>query len=424
MKPYRPLCLVLAMLAGLAGSASCAPPKYLLVYYRPWFVAKPYSAAWGWHWTMDHFNPDHIDASGQRQIASWYRPLIGPYDSADPAVLEYHVLLMKLAGFDGLVVNWYGPDNFLDYAVNNERAQAICAYARKAGLKFALCYEDQSIQRQVAGGSLAAGEALARARQTMRYAEQHFFEDPAYLRLTNRPVLLNFGPQYFKEDAPWDNIFSELDPTNRPAFFTEDYRLTSGLGAFDWPPMWLSLAGGARGILSSSALEDYFARFEDRAKSWPAFISTAFPRFHDIYQAAGVGGSWGYLGDSKGYTLRQTLSRALTNSSAMAMVVTWNDFAEGTMVEPTVEYGFRDLGIIQEQRRLYLDSTFSFQIGDLELPLRLYKLRRESAGAAELAPQLDEIFTAIASGRLEAARRELDQLESRAKSQSKPTEGR
>ena len=421
MNSHRRLLLLLGFLASFAVSVQSASAKWLLVYYRPWYVAKPFSATWGWHWTMDHFDPEQVDASGQRQIASWYRPLIGPYDSADPAVLEYHVLLMKLAGIDGVVVNWYGPDDYLDYAINNQRALALCGLARKAGLKFALCYEDQSIQRQVAGGNVAAADALARARQTMSYAQSQFFGDPAYLRLTNRPVLLNFGPQFFKEDTQWENIFVGLEPTNQPAFFTEDFRLASGVGAFGWPPMWLSLAGGTRGVLSLAALQDYLDRFEDRAKGWPAYISSAFPRFHDIYQSAGVRDSWGYLGDSKGSIFRQTLSRALTNSSAIAMVVTWNDFAEGTMVEPTVEYGFRDLGILQEQRRLHLDRAFPYKKGDLELALRLYKLRRQLASSPQRTAELDEVFANIAAGRLELARRQLEKLEASTAGGSRPT---
>ena len=34
---------------------------------------------------------------------------------SDPAVLEYHVLLMKLGGIDGVIVDWYGQDNYYDY---------------------------------------------------------------------------------------------------------------------------------------------------------------------------------------------------------------------------------------------------------------------------------------------------------------------
>ena len=69
----------------------------LLAHYMPWYTAKPFSDHWGWHWTMNHFDPEE-QTDGQRDIASKYYPVIGPYDSGDPHVLEYHLLLMKLAG--------------------------------------------------------------------------------------------------------------------------------------------------------------------------------------------------------------------------------------------------------------------------------------------------------------------------------------
>jgi hypothetical protein len=405
--------LALLVFVGIGVSTPlAAASKPILVYYMPWFVAKPYSDQWGWHWTMNHFNPDVIDASGERQIASWYHPLIGPYDSADPVVLEYHVLLMKLAGVDGVIVDWYGRDNHLDYAINNERSAGIFKFTRKAGLKFALCYEDRTVLQQITDGALAATNAIAHAQQTMLYVQSNYFGNPAYLRWSNQPVLLNFGPQYFKSSEQWERIFSRLEPTNQPAFFTEDTRLPAGVGAFNWPPMWLSLAPGARGVLSLAALDNYLANFEQNASAWPAFISSAFPRFHDIYQPAGVRDYWGYLGDRKGDTLRNTLSRALTNNSAMVQIVTWNDFGEGTMIEPTVEYGFRDLGIIQDYRRQYLDSSFVGRTNDLALAHQLYQLRRRAATNSALNTVLDGVFTNIIRGELTEARQHLSRIES------------
>lgn len=386
-----------------------AASKPVMVYYMPWFVAKPHSSNWGWHWTMDHFNPDTINAAGEREIASWYYPLIGPYDSADPVVLEYHVLLMKLAGIDGVIVDWYGPDDYLDYGINNERTAAMLQFARRAGLKFALCYEDRTIQQKISGGYIAASNAVAHARQTMRYVEAKYFADSSYLRWNGRPVLLNFGPQYFKEDSQWREIFSGL--TNQPAFFTEDNRLPLGAGAFNWPPMWLSQAPGTGGVLSSVALEGYLTSFEKSGNSWPAYISSAFPRFHDIYQKAGIRDYWGYLGDRNGDTLRETLSRALTNNSAIVQIVTWNDFGEGTAVEPTVEYGYRDLGIIQDFRRQYADAGFSHRTNDLILATRLYHLRRQSATNSTMAAELDRVFTNLTANDLAAARTALSRME-------------
>jgi hypothetical protein len=406
-----PRLLRFIFLALLTPWTAGAAAKQVLVYYMPWYAAKPFSPNWGWHWTMDHFNPDVIQATGERQIASWYYPLIGPYDSADPAVLEYHVLLMKLAGIDGVIVDWYGMDDYLDYGENNRHTGALFDYAQKAGLKFSLCYEDQTIQKEVSGGFIAARDAAAHAQQTMLYLQTNYFARPNFLRWKNQPVLLNFGPQYFKTNSQWQGIFSVLDPTNRPAFFTEDNRLPVGAGAFDWPPMWLSQAPGTGGVLSIAALENYLSAFRQNGGLWPAYISSAFPRFHDIYQKAGVRDYWGYLGDRNGDTLRQTLKRALTDDSSFVLVVTWNDFGEGTTVEPTREYGYRDLGILQDFRRQYLDQGFNYQTNALTLATRLFQLRHQSAANPGLSAKLDHVFTSIVSGGLVVANSELTAIE-------------
>ena len=64
------------------------------MHYMPWFQSKPFAGYWGSHWTMANKNPDIVDANGQRQIASHYYPLIGPYASRDKVVIEYHLLVM------------------------------------------------------------------------------------------------------------------------------------------------------------------------------------------------------------------------------------------------------------------------------------------------------------------------------------------
>lgn len=415
----RGVCVSALLLAWLVGAAATglAAPKLVLVHYMPWYVSKPYSGAWGWHWTMNHFNPDHVTADNQRhEIASWYYPLIGPYDSADPDVLEYHVLLMKLAGIDGLIVDWYGMDDYNDYAVNNARTLAILSYARKAGLKFSLCYEDATIRAEINGAFITAPEAIDHARQTFLYAQTNYFGDPAFLRWQARPVVLNFGPQYFRKSPEWEAIFSALPAQDRPAFFSEDNRVqTVGTGIFDWPPMNLSRTNAAsprEAALTMAALDSYFNSFASKARTCEAFISSAFPRFHDIYAQAGVQPSFGQLDDQGGATFRQTLSLAMTNDSAFVQVVTWNDFGEGTVVEPTVEFGYRDLGLIQDLRRQYLDPKFTGVAGDLELPLRLYHLRKQyGKTSAALAAEMDRIFSRLASHNLAAAKKQLAAME-------------
>jgi hypothetical protein len=202
-----------------------------------------------------------------------------------------------------------------------------------------------------------------------------------------------------------------LDASNRPAFFTEDNPLVAGEGGFDWPPMWLSQQPGTGGVLSEASLKNYLAEFEKKSVEWPAFISSAFPRFHDIYQRAGVRNYWGYLGDRNGEILRETLNRALTNNSALVQIVTWNDFAEGTMIEPTKEYGFRDLYLIQDLCRQKLYPKRRLLTNDLASVLQFYDLRHRSATNAALTLALDKVFTNIVSGQEESAFNQLNKLE-------------
>jgi hypothetical protein len=298
----------------------------------------------------------------------------------------------------------------LDYGVNNQATLKLFQFTRKAGLKFSICYEDQTIQHMLDGKYLTAAEVLPHARQEMLYLQTNFFSDASYLRFKGQPVLLNFGPQHFIMNSNWEDIFSVLAPTNQPAFFTEDNRLPVGAGAFSWPPMWMSQAPGTGGVLSGAALKSYLADFDEKAGTWPAFISSAFPRFHDIYQKSAVRNYWGYLGDRHGDTLRESLGRAMTNSSDIVQIVTWNDFGEGSMVEPTQEYGYRDLGIIQDFRRQYLEHEFSFTTNELAMALRFYNLRRRYSTNTPVSAELDRIFTNIVSGKLEAANLQLNNV--------------
>lgn len=421
--------LVALVFWGASGSEHSGA-KPVMAHYMPWFESEPYSGYWGWHWTMSFFNPNTLNTNAYPEIASWFYPQAGPYDSADPKVLEYHVLLMKLAGIDGVIADWYGADNFDDYALINQRTADVFSYLQKAGLQFCLCYEDSTIQTEINGKFITASQAISDAQQTMLYAQSNYFTLPGYLHWSNMPVLLNFGPQYFSQSSQWLSIFSVLNSTNRPAFFTEDNRLPIAEGAFDWPPMSLSTTNNR--ILTDAMMETYLTEFEQKAlasPAWPAFISTAFPRFHDIYQQAGVSASYGYLDDQNGKTLTENLSRAMTNASILVQIATWNDFGEGTIIEPTVtavsgcalidtnepttEYGYTDLGIVQNLRRQFLEPAFPYTTNDLALPLQLFNLR-EKYGLSNpvITGELNRVFTNIVSGNLALARLQLNGLQS------------
>ncbi|HEX3601614.1 MAG TPA: hypothetical protein VHU84_15790, partial [Lacipirellulaceae bacterium] len=98
---------------GQSVAVTKTNPTKIYMHYMPWFqtpssLGGTGGSNWGYHWKMNTQNPNIVDASGKRQIASHDYPMIGPYDSTDPNVLEYHMLLMKYSGVDGVMIDWYG----------------------------------------------------------------------------------------------------------------------------------------------------------------------------------------------------------------------------------------------------------------------------------------------------------------------------
>ncbi len=337
-----------------------APQKKILVHYMPWYQSPALSGYWGWHWTMNHFNPENMDATGRREIASHYYPLVGPYDSRDPAILAFQVEQMRLAGIDGVIVDWYGIEAFWDYGLINEATALLQAEIEAAGMDFVICYEDQTVMHMVNNGHLQPSQALDHGLTVMSSLRDTYMSSPSYYMVEGSPLLLCFGPQFFMQAADWQTLFSPF--TTQPCFITLDTRLSPvAHGAFPWPPMWASVDG----VLSPATLDGYLTNFYAGSVNHSFPVASAFAAFHDIYDEAGVGASYGYLDPAGGQTFELTLSRAAASPARVIQLVSWNDYGEGTMLEPTIEFGYSRLVALQEFRRQQIDPDFPYTEADL-----------------------------------------------------------
>lgn len=335
------------------------PRPLVMAHYLPWYESKLVSGQWGWHWTMNHFDPDERDADGRQQLASPFRPLIGAYDSSDPELLECHVLQMKMAGIDGVFIDWYGMFDLYDYAVVHRNTQRIIDACSSVGLNFSILMEDQIVPRLLKAGVCSADEYAISA---FDWLNAEWFKLPGYLHWSGRPVLLLFGPQLYDDAAMERHFGGDI------ALFTLLRKQGPAVGAFGWP--------GPQVGEQKSWIE--LQSFYERAKSWSASIAVAYPRFRDIYRQAGAGVSHGEIGDQSGQTWRRSLSLGIASKAPFIQLATWNDWGEGTQIEPSEEFGYRDLELLQEYRR-EADPTFPYAPSDLRLPAELYRLRKEGA---------------------------------------------
>lgn len=376
-----------AMLHPSGVAAESRP--LLMAHYMPWYSAKPKSDQWGWHWTMNHFDPDK-QVEGKREIASKFYPLIGPYDSNDANVLEYHLLTMKMAGIDGVIVDWYGLSNFRDYAILHRNTTRLLQQCERLKMKFIICYEDQTIPALVQANRITSNDSVSHAANEIEWLNKYWFQSPSYLRLDGKPVLLSFGHAGLTNDE-WSQCLSQLEfPV---AYFSQDFCRSGAIGGFGWPAPKVGL--------------QQVQRFLTESANWNAAIPAAFPRFDDIYREAKVSEGYPLLPDKNGSTFQATLESALKSKAAIIQLATWNDWGEGTQIEPSREFGYRDLEWIQETRRNRLESDFAFSSDDLRLPSRLLELRRSDTHSEDV---LDAICEAICAGNLEKAHQRIDAI--------------
>lgn len=360
----------------------------LLAHYMPWYTAKPFSDHWGWHWTMNHFDPTQ-KINGQPRIASKYQPLIGPYDSGDPDVLEYHLLLMKLAGIDGVIVDWYGLTHFRDYALLHTNTTRLLQQCERLHMKFVICYEDQTIPALVEAGRITDNNRIAHAVEEINWLAKYWFRSGSYLKLDDKPVLLSFGHTGLTS-MEWTQCLQRL--ASPVSYFSQDIRRDSAVGGFGWPAPRVGL--------------QQVDRFLQEATNWQASIPAAFPRFDDIYQEAGAGNGYPQLPDDSGRTFQSTLDKAIASRSRIIQIATWNDWGEGTQIEPSREFQYRDLEYLQSIRHIPGQGPTA---NDLRLPFQLLQLRKGSA-SPETRRALDQIAHQLSRNELQPARDSLNLL--------------
>lgn len=400
--PSAPAALTPATDTNVAWQPAPTPAgKVLLMHYMPWYVTPAVRGVWGSHWKgpQGQHRPDQRGPDGRPDIWSHYHPLIEPYDSSDPHVLECQLLQMRLAGINGVVADWYGIGPHADHPSIHVATEALFEATRKFGLTFAACYEDRAVDLAVNWQRLDPALTTNELTATLRWMQDHWFSQPHYVRLDGRPLLLNFGPMYFRDPAAWQTAFAGLP--ERPYFFGLHHlwRQAGADGGFTWVHYdpWEG-APDQRQILTR--IGEVFTYFSSDPRQ---VLVSAYPGFNDVY----TNEFHHELAYRDGATLRETLQVAVAGPWPVIQLVTWNDYGEGTMIEPTHEFGYTFLEIIQEQRRQEGGGPFPYTAADLRLPARLFALRK---GGQVAAGDLDDVARLLVAGQTDQARARLDQL--------------
>lgn len=380
----------------------------ILVHYMPWYDGPSTKsqennlAVYGGHWTgWGKIKSNEATLDRKAKIYAHQYPLTGPYDGDTEILLHYQTALMKIAGIDGVIFDWYGSNAVNDFGAIHENTKAMVGTLKKAGLKFLVCYEDNTLN--MTGYQRNDPAALAVGKSVFEWAQENWFTDASYVHYNGRPVVVCFGPQYFSAKAQWDEVFSGVDPA--PYFGDLDNRYSWADFSYNWMPMSASVSG----VLSQDALTKYLDSFYNGAQSKkPYRMATIFSAFDDCYEDVG-NVSYGTLDYADGAVFALTFEKAMAQAPQVVQVATWNDYGEGTIIEPTIERGYAELEYLQDRQREW-NPTFPFTKEDLRYPLEFYKLVYTDTADSRQRAAIAAAYTAIFKGDAETFRAQVAKI--------------
>lgn len=339
-------------------------PMGVYAHYMPWFETVKTNldaGKWGWHWTMNaSLNP----AAGE--IASHYHPLTGAYASGDATVLDYQCLLMKYSGLEGVMVDWYGSNADNTTARHTSNTEALFKAIKKAGLKMAIVYEDNTLN--------VASDPVGQARADMKYLATHFFGSDSYAKIDGKPLLLVFGPQGLNTPKEWYRTFQVLSV--KPALVVLNGHASKANGG--------GYENAVGEYLWVNAAPD--AWYVNAKQQFQTVIGGAMPGFKDYYKLGGAGEGYTFYDDEDGALFDRQLAAAKNAGLQWLQVSTWNDYGEGTIIEPTLEFGYRYLTKLQGFTGVTYGET------ELKTIYRWYQLKVKFAADASKTKVLDQCY--------------------------------
>jgi hypothetical protein len=263
---------------------------------------------------------------------------VTPYVSRDRATMERHVAQAQAAGIDAFVVSWWGPQEENNQTETNLRT--LLDVAADRGFRVTVDFELTS--------PFYANQADVTA--ALRHLLDTHAQHPAFLRRDGQPVIFFWRQQRY-DAATWAAMRQQIDPARASLWIAEGVYL-SYLDVFDglhlynvtWNPPTdpLYTATKFRGRI------DAYNTAHTTQKLW---IATVMPGYDDTH-IAGRANTYAHPRQGGDY-YRETWQAALASAPDMVIVTSFNEWREGTMIEPSVTYGDLYLTLTRELGEAY-----------------------------------------------------------------------
>lgn len=300
--------LVLVLVIGCVMHTSIAParPAYavserpVLAFYYPWYEPED--------WSYDSMSDLPVPR----------------YSSGDDETLLRHIQQADDMGIDAFICAWYGPDE--------PRLDGRCRRLQQLALESGSDLQIAIIVEQSAWEPLRSVEALAYALEVL---QRDFMSQPNYFTFHGRPAVFWFQPPALGGIDVWLRLREQVDPHHQQFWF----------GGTDIPPYME--------VFDTLYFFDITWEYEPGAgmaaykeligERFP-FIATAMPGYDDLR----IRPDGHQRGRENGAYYQGTWVRAVQYDAEAVIIVSFNEFLEGTHIEPSEQFGDHYVNLTRE----------------------------------------------------------------------------
>ena len=246
---------------------------------------------------------------------------IQPYTSSDSGTIERHVNQAQAAGIDALIQSWYGPEEVNNQTESNFRTLLDIAAAK--GFRAAVDFE-------TAGPFFTDQASIVDALgHLLAVHAQH----PAYLHYQGKPVVFFWRQQRFSVDD-WANIRAQVDPGHDSLWIAEGVDI-SYQAVFDGHHLYsIAWSPDVERTLDDWAFR--VRRYEAQNGTNHLWVATVMPGYDDTRTDRQDAFA---VDRQNGDFYLESWSAAVASQPDWVIITSFNEWIEGTMIEPSLSYG-------------------------------------------------------------------------------------
>ncbi|MFW6282138.1 MAG: glycoside hydrolase family 99-like domain-containing protein [bacterium] len=307
----------------------------VMTFYYPWYRTENYSGRW-FHW-------EKVDKENKEIGNSTNYPELGPYDSTNPEVVETHLKQAKEVGIDTLILSWWGPGSPSDNAVD-----LILDKALEYDISITLYYEENQKE--------TSQDRIDKGVEDFKYILEEYTYHPAYLRVNGNPVLFTYirvMDQVSKNE--WRDIFETVKNDKGEEFeiisgelTEESASLFDGFHRYNYAAQMESLIdeGNSADEIEDIKRNEFEGWIKDLGDPYDIISAlTVTPGYDDTkIREPGI-----VVPRKKGDIYKALWNAAIDADPDWILITSFNEWHEGTEIEPSFEYGEKYLKITKEK---------------------------------------------------------------------------